>query len=339
MSIGRSLVGILVAVAVAFGSQAAFGQTRVAGDTMALPSDPKSFLTEVGKEQPGQADSVLLRALSPVADAVPWLTNDTGGKVLEATQQHYEKIANTSINELKKGLKGQSFKGETARAMKATAQSRSGFLSKLGTVLNVVDIWSTAWTIIGYAAEGDRIGVVSQATDAVLMKAAGAAGGLAGTAGGPAGSVVGVFTAQQIYQATGGAAIKNAEENARLQATKDQLWGPKMANGIYVGPFGSEGRQKGKIRLTLENGSVRCTVSGQHLGGTISGSCGGAIGPDGTFSVPVSGTVTYVGPKTTTTNAFGGTVSGQVGEGRAAGTFSTTGDGKTVSGTWEAPRM
>ena len=330
MNIRCFCVGIVVAVAIA------------AGGRTALAADSKAIVGEVSKIQPGQADGVLMRALNVVADIVPWLTDDVTGKVIENKQQQFEAVANTSINQLKKTLKGQSFKGETARAIKATAESRSVFLSALGTVLNVVDVGGTAFSAAGYVAEGDLIGAFNMTVDSLLKKGAGMAGAFAGGAatGGPWGSVAGVIAAQAVYEATGGAMIEKADDATRMQLKKAEFWGPKMGDWLFSGPFKASGGTYGKVRVALRPGrTLTCTVSGKHMGGDIAATGSGTLRDDRSFEIPVAGSVTFQGPKATTKEAFSGKVTGTLDYSQASGNFTTTGAGKTVSGTWEAPRM
>jgi hypothetical protein len=154
------------------------------------------------------------------------------------------------------------------------------------------------------------------------------------------GSVVGIVAAQELHEATVGVVIANAEDHTRMEAAKAQLWGPKMANALFSGTFKTnDDGTYGRIRLTIKSGTVNCTITGRHGSGDIAASCSGAMGPDGAFSAPVGGSVTYKGPLQTTRTPFGGTVTGRIGFEQASGTFTTAGEGKTVSGDWTAPRM
>jgi hypothetical protein len=333
--LGLALLAVLVSVARPASAQ-------IAGDTMALRSDPMSTVNEVAKIPPGQSDSTLLRALDPVPTVTEVLTLDTVGTTVDTAKEHYDTIKNMSKTKIKRefDLGGQAKKGEKAAAIKADAKSKSSFLGKLGSALNVVEYWSAAWTFLGYAAEKDLIGATGMATEFALKKGATSGAALVGSAAGPAGTIGAVAAAEGFHEAVVKPAIQNAEDEARVQARKNEVWGPKMATGIYSGPFGVEGRRKGTIRLTFKEGVVACTVSGIYMGGTISGRCAsGTLDENGAFSVSVGGSLTFAGKEKTTTETFSGRVSGKLVEGKASGRFSTFGGGETVTGMWEAPRL
>lgn len=100
------------------------------------------------------------------------------------------------------------------------AKTKTNFLSKLGTVLNLIEVVSVAAETAGYLSAGDTIGATSAAVKGGVKKGAETAGALAGSVFTPAGSIAGAMAGNAAYKEFVEPKIEAAEEAARDEQTR-----------------------------------------------------------------------------------------------------------------------
>jgi hypothetical protein len=193
-------------------------------------------LGPVVSADPRQSNAAILDSLNGIPDAVEPATHEGTGEAIDQAQQAAAANGNLS-NTKAKGPSGASGSGKRAQATawKSDQAKKAGFLDKLGKILDVIDVVSTAAKAAGHLVEGDTIGAGEVVVNDLTKKGAAALGSAFGTAvGGPMGAVVGAGAAEEIHNATTGKLISKTADAIRDQQAQDAMLGYAQA-GRYTG--------------------------------------------------------------------------------------------------------
>jgi hypothetical protein len=113
--------------------------------------------------------------------------------------------------------------------------------------------------------------------------------------------------------------------------------GNAALDGTYSGRI--SGGSSGTLRLTVSGGHINGTIGGVHEGDPITASFSGTLGSDGAFSASASGTLrTTWGDGKTSSYGFTGRVSGRVNGRSGSGSWSGGNSFGQSKGTWQASK-
>lgn len=203
-------------------------QAQIAGGT--------ADLGPVVSVSPGQSNAAILDSLNGIPDLVEPGTHEGTGKAIEVAQDAAQAKANLSNTQAKRasGVSGHGKRAQ-AQAWKNDQARKAGYLDKLGKVLNVIDVVSTAAKAAGHLAEGDAIGAGEVIVSDLTKKGMATIGATIGTVfGGPMGGVVGAAGGEEIHKGSTGRLIAGAADAIRDQQARDAQLGFSQT-GRYTG--------------------------------------------------------------------------------------------------------
>lgn len=306
---------------------------QVSGDTLQLPPPSNTEAALVGSST-DETNDALLNALNPVPDLTGPLTHGGTDQAYKQGAEFYKRQSELSRVEARRLFTGKG-KGPRVNAYRDDMAKRGNFLKKLGVVMTIVEWWGTACQVGGRLCEGDGVGAVTVVMDKGLETGAGLAGGAAGGTLGPVGAVAGSAAAVEGYKAYVSPELKQWEQDQEYEARKATHLGTRRPKRIFSGTWNTE-EAFGTITLTKQGQEVRAVIAGTYGNSRVSGSGGGKVADDGSFSFTLTGAVVSQSDGKVQRYPYSGSISGTATDSGGSGRLSGANQHGSESGTWSA---